>query len=153
MKVIDLQTLKTVIEPVAQSRGYELVDVEWKTEQGQAVLRVFVDREGGVSLDGCAEISRDLSPALDVSDAIPSAYTLEVSSPGLNRPLTKESDFRRFVGKRARIRTRHGVEGDRRNFSGRLVATSEGKVKIDVGDRTFEVPVDDVEKANLVYEF
>ena len=153
MKLLDLQKIKTVIEPVVQSHGYELVDAEWKHEVGQFVLRVFIDREGGVSLEGCADVSRDLSPTLDVSEAIGSAYTLEVSSPGLNRPLCKEADFRRFVGKKARIRTRHPQDGDRRNFSGRLVGAAEGKVSIEVGDRTFELPVDDVEKANLVYEF
>ena len=83
----------------------------------------------------------------------PGHYSLEVSSPGLNRPLKKEADFLRFVGKKAKIRTRHPVGESRRNFSGTLVAVDGGKVKIDVGDQVCEVPVDDVEKANLVYEF
>jgi ribosome maturation factor RimP len=78
---------------------------------------------------------------------------LEVSSPGLNRPLKKESDFKRFVGQKARIRTKHPVGEARRNFAGTLVAVESGTVKIDVGDQVCEVPLDDVEKANLVYEF
>ena len=90
---------------------------------------------------------------LDVADAIQIPYSLEVSSPGLNRPLRKPADFARFGGKKAKIRTRHPVGESRRNFSGTLVGVDGDKVKIDVGDQVCEVPVDDVEKANLVYEF
>jgi ribosome maturation factor RimP len=106
-----------------------------------------------VGLDDCANVSRELSAVLDVEDTIPVAYSLEVSSPGLNRPLKKAADFARFIGKKAKIRTRRPVGDARRNFSGTLVAVEAGKVKIDVGDQVCEVPVDDVEKANLVYEF
>jgi ribosome maturation factor RimP len=163
MKPVDKSQLLTLTQPVVEGQGYELVDLEWKHEVGHWVLRVFIDRADlpgqptRVSLDDCANVSRELSAVLDVSDTIKVAYTLEVSSPGLDRPLKREADFRRFVGQKAKIRTKHGVEGTggeaRRNFSGRLVAVAAGKVTIDVGDRTFDVPVDDVEKANLVYEF
>lgn len=156
MKPVDLTKLQSLVEPVVTGQGYELVDVEFKNELGAWILRVFIDNpraEGGVGLDDCAQVSRELSAVLDVEDAIPGHYSLEVSSPGLNRPLKKESDFRRFVGKKAKIRTRHPVGESRRNFSGTLVSVAEGKVKIDVGDQVCEVPVDDVEKANLVYEF
>jgi ribosome maturation factor RimP len=104
-------------------------------------------------LEDCAAVSRELSNVLDVADLFGDAqYNLEVSSPGLDRPLTKEADFRRFVGRKARIRTRHPV-GERRNFSGTLLDVKDGQIRIDVGDRTCDVPVADVEKANLVYEF
>jgi ribosome maturation factor RimP len=153
MKPVDVDKLSQLIEPVVAGQGYELVDVEWKNESGW-ILRVFIDKPAsGVSLDDCAAVSRELSAVLDVEDAIGPAYSLEVSSPGLNRPLKKESDFARFIGKKAKIRTRHPVGEARRNFSGTLVAVAEGKVKIDVGDQVCEVPVADVEKANLVYEF
>jgi ribosome maturation factor RimP len=105
-----------------------------------------------VSVDDCANVSHELSSVLDVSEVIAPAYSLEVSSPGLNRPLKKEADFRRFVGQKARIRTKHPVGENRRNFSGRLLSVEAGKVRIDVGDQVCEVPVDDVEKANLVFE-
>jgi ribosome maturation factor RimP len=156
MKPVDQHKLESLVEPVVTGQGYELVDVEFKNELGSQILRVFIDKpgaEGGVGLDDCASVSRELSAVLDVDDAIPGHYSLEVSSPGLNRPLKKEADFARFVGKKAKIRTRHPVGESRRNFSGTLVAVDGGKVKIDVGDQVCEVSVDDVEKANLVYEF
>ncbi len=156
MKPVDLKKLQTLVEPVVTGQGYELVDVEFKNELGAWILRVYIDNpraEGGIGLDDCAAVSRELSAVLDVDDVIPSHYSLEVSSPGLNRPLKKEADFARFVGKKAKIRTRHPVGESRRNFSGTLVEVVGGKVKIDVGDQVCEVPVDDVEKANLVYEF
>jgi ribosome maturation factor RimP len=154
-KPIDTQKLIQLTEPVVAGQGYELVDLEFKNEPqvGGWVLRVFIDKPEGVSLDDCASVSRELSAVLDVDDAIPIAYSLEVSSPGLNRPLRKATDFARFVGKKAKIRTRHPVGESRRNFSGTLVGVDGDKVKIDVGDQVCEVPVDDVEKANLVYEF
>jgi len=156
MKPVDQHKLQSLVEPVVTGQGYELVDVEFKNELGSWILRVYIDNpraEGGVGLDDCATVSRELSAVLDVDDVIPGHYSLEVSSPGLNRPLKKEADFARFVGKKAKIRTRHPVGESRRNFSGTLVAVDGGKVKIDVGDQVCEVPVDDVEKANLVYEF
>ena len=156
MKPVDVKQLQSLAEPVVTGQGYELVDVEFKNELGSWILRVYIDNpraEGGVGLDDCATVSRELSAVLDVDDSIPGHYSLEVSSPGLNRPLKKEADFARFVGKKAKIRTRHPVGESRRNFSGTLVAVDGGKVKIDVGDQVCEVPVDDVEKANLVYEF
>ena len=153
MKPVDVDKLSQLIEPVVAGQGYELVDVEWKNESGW-ILRVFIDKPvGGVTLEDCATVSRELSAVLDVEDAIAPAYSLEVSSPGLNRPLKKESDFARFIGKKAKIRTRRPVGDTRRNFSGTLVAVAEGKVKSDVGDQVCEVPVAEVEKANLVYEF
>jgi ribosome maturation factor RimP len=153
MKPVDIQQLVKLSEPVVAGQGYELVDVEFKNELGQWILRVFIDKAGGVGLEDCATVSRELSAVLDVADAIPQHYSLEVSSPGLNRPLKKEADFARFVGKKAKIRTRRPIGESRRNFSGTLVGVDAGKVKIDVGDQVCEVPVEDVEKANLVYEF
>ena len=156
MKPVDQKKLESLVEPVVTGQGYELVDVEFKSELGAWVLRVYIDKPGSeerVGLDDCASVSRELSAVLDVDDTIQGHYSLEVSSPGLNRPLKKASDFARFVGKKAKIRTRHPVGESRRNFSGTLVAVDGGKVKIDVGDQVCEVPVDDVEKANLVYEF
>jgi ribosome maturation factor RimP len=154
MKPVDVDKLTALVEPVVAGQGYELVEVEWKNESGW-VLRIFIDKltGGGISLDDCTTVSRELSAVLDVADAITPAYSLEVSSPGFNRPLRKEKDFARFIGKKAKIRTRNPVGESRRNFSGTLVGVEQGKVRIDVGDQVCEVPVNDVEKANLVYEF
>jgi ribosome maturation factor RimP len=153
MKPVDVDKISQIVEPVVVGQGYELVELEWKNESGW-VLRIFIDKPvGGVSLDDCTAVSREVSAVLDVADVIGPAYSLEVSSPGLNRPLKKESDFARFIGKKAKIRTRRPVGDARRNFSGTLISVAEGKVKIDVGDQVCEVPVADVEKANLVYEF
>lgn len=150
---VDTEKLNQIVEPVVQGGGYELVDLEWKHEAGSWVLRVFIDGPGGVTLDDCTRVSHTLSTTLDVSDVIPAAYNLEVSSPGLDRPLKKEADFRRALGQKAKIRTRHPVGESRRNFSGKLVSVENGNVKIDVGDQICEVPIADVEKANLVFEF
>jgi ribosome maturation factor RimP len=155
MKPVDLEKLTALVDPVVGGQGYELVDLEWKNESGW-VLRVFIDRQGGVSLDDCAKVSHQLSAVLDVADAIGPAYSLEVSSPGLDRPLKKEADFARFVGKNAKIRTREPIAdgaAGRRNFAGKLLEVHDGVVRIDVGDRAFDVPVAAVEKAHLVYDF
>ncbi len=153
MKNVDLNQLTAAVEPVITGAVYELVDLEWKHESGAWVLRVFIDGPGGVTLDDCAKISRQLSATLDVSDLITVPYNLEVSSPGLDRPLKKETDFRRYLGKKAKIRTRRPIGDARRNFSGTLVAVDAGVVRIDVGDQVCEVPLADVEKAHLVFEF
>jgi len=156
MRPVDTQKIQSIVEPVIIGLGYELVELEWKREAGAWILRIFLDLPDGsgkVGLDDCAKVSHQLSATLDVEDIMPVAYSLEVSSPGLDRPLKKEADFRRFVGKKAKIRTRQPVGGDRRNFSGTLVEVQDGKVLIDVGDKKYEVPIDVVEKANLIYEF
>ncbi len=157
MKPIDKDTLLPLATPVVEGLGYELVDLEWKHEGGQFVLRLFIDQPTGVSHDDCARASRAVSAELDVADVIHVRYTLEVSSPGLDRPLRAERDFARFVGRNARIRTRHpvgqGPEATRRNFRGKLIGAAEGRVQIEVDDgQRFEIPVDDVEKANLEIE-
>jgi ribosome maturation factor RimP len=144
--------------------GYDLVDLEWKHEAGHWVLRVFIDwpelsgntAAGGVSHDDCSRASHAVSAELDVAEAIHVPFTLEVSSPGLNRPLRREADFRRFVGKKARIRTSRPVtpgEHGRRNFAGTLLGCEQGKVRIEADGQVYEFPVEDVEKANLQYEF
>jgi ribosome maturation factor RimP len=163
MPPVDLQAIEKLSSQVLQGLGYDLVDLEWKHEAGRWVLRVFIDRSGegaevpgGISHDDCSRASHALSAELDVADVIHAQYTLEVSSPGLDRPLKREGDFRRFAGKRAKIRTKHPVAtGDpvgRRNFAGQLVGAGEGRVRIDVDGRVFELPLADIEKAHLEIE-
>lgn len=155
MRPVDLDKLRAVVSPVVEGNAYELVDLEWKHEAGSWILRVYIDHVGDrpVSLEDCTRVSRELSPVLDVADLIGVQYSLEVSSPGLNRPLRGEEQFRRFIGHKAKIRTRSPVGENRRNFAGRLVAVDNGTVRIDVGDQVFDLPVAEVEKANLVYDF
>jgi ribosome maturation factor RimP len=141
---------REVILPPIEGAGYELVDVQWKHEAGGWVLRVFVDKESGIGHADCERVSRELSAVLDVHDIIPHAYTLEVSSPGLERPLVTAAHFRRFLGKKARVRLHQGIEG-RRNYAGAIVAVDgeAGQVTLEVDGREHVLPLADLDRANL----
>jgi ribosome maturation factor RimP len=159
MPNVDVKQLEVIARPVVEGLGYDLVDLEWKHESGSWILRLFIDDslggepKKGVGLDDCARVSHAISAELDVADVIHARYSLEVSSPGLDRPLKRESDFRRFTGKKAKIRTRVPQGGEaRRNFSGQLVGVDGGKVQIEVDGRVFAIAIEDVEKANLQVE-
>jgi ribosome maturation factor RimP len=157
MEVLDLnqrQSLETRIaelaEQVAASMGMEIVLIEIKGDGNHSVVRTFIDQPGGVSLDDCERFSRRLSVSLDVEDWIPFSYVLEVSSPGVNRPLVKEADFQRFCGKNAKVRTRLPIEGQR-NFKGKIVGVTEGRLKLEVAPgKQIEIALMDIEKANLM---
>ncbi len=140
---------EVVVAPV-EGAGYELVDVQWKHEQVGWVLRVLIDAPGGITHADCERISRELSAVLDVHDVIPHAYHLEVSSPGLDRPLVTAAHFRRFTGKRARVRLNQGIDG-RRNFTGTIVAVdAEGeKLTLEVDGREHVLPLADLDRAHL----
>jgi ribosome maturation factor RimP len=144
---------RQVVQPPVEGAGYELVDVAWKHEQGGWVLRVFVDKPGGITHVDCERVSRELSTVLDVNDFIPHAYTLEVSSPGLERPLVTLEHFRRFIGKKAKVRLKQGVAG-RRNFSGLIVAVSgdSGTVTLEVDGTEQALPIADLDRAHLVLD-
>ena len=163
----DIRKLWTLIEPYVSDAGFELVEVQSGRETTGWVVRIFMDRPAQpanvndaaaallgqvtVSLEDCERVSRDISAALDVADLIPHAYALEVSSPGLDRPLRRERDFARFAGQKARIRLVEGQGTDgRRNFSGVLRGARDGLVSIDCDGRSYELPIEDVAKANLV---
>jgi ribosome maturation factor RimP len=161
----DVQDLWLLAEPYVRDAGFDLVEVQYGREPSGLVVRLFIDTpavagagtmQSGpamsaatVGLDDCERVSRDVSAALDVADLIPHAYQLEVSSPGLDRPLRRERDFARFVGESARIRLIDGVEG-RRNFLGTLRAANDGRVEIACDGRSYTIPIDDIQKANLV---
>jgi ribosome maturation factor RimP len=132
--------------------GYELVGVEFTGGSSHGTLRVYIDRDSGVSLDDCAAISHQLSGILDVEEPIKQAYDLEISSPGIDRPLFKLADFERFAGRIAKIRLAAGLEG-RRNFKGRLQGvTDAGQVTVEVDGEIFDLPHADIARANLVGE-
>ena len=139
-------------EEVAASMKMEVVLVEVKGDANRSVVRAYIDQPGGVSLDDCERFSRSFSVALDVEDWIPFRYILEVSSPGVNRPLVRESDFQRFSGKDAKIRTRLPIEGQR-NLRGKIVGVTEGRLELEVAPgKQIGIALTDIEKANLIGE-
>jgi len=142
-----------LFEPVVESMGYELVGVEFLGAGGHGTLRVYIDRESGVSLDDCAAISHQISGILDVEEPIKQAYDLEVSSPGIDRPLFKLADFERFAGKMAKIKLAVGLLG-RKNFKGELQGVADSKlVIIEVDGEVYDLPYADIARANLVGDF
>jgi len=140
------------VEPILEEMGYELVDVEYVSIYGRWILRLFVDKEGGVTIGDCARISEELGDLIDVKEIIRHEYNLEVSSPGLDRPLKKEKDLSRGLGKRVKIRMTTPLEG-RRNFTGVLLRYGDGILHLDVDGQEVALPWPDVAKANLIYEF
>jgi ribosome maturation factor RimP len=141
-----------LVEPAVEAAGYELVEAQWKHEPGGWVIRLLIDNPASsVGLSDCERVSREVSVLLDVHDVVPHAYSLEVSSPGLDRPLLKPSHFRRFVGKRAKVRLRSGVAG-RRNFTGKIVKADEAQILLEVDGKEQELPLADLERAQLVFE-
>jgi ribosome maturation factor RimP len=138
------------VEPVIDAAGLELIDVEYQREPHGWVLRLFIDRQEGVGLDDCARISRVISDLLDVNDPVPGAYHLELSSPGLNRPLRRPEHFKKQVGQVITLRTLAPV-GSRRKFKGILLAADDSQITLECGGQTHEIQLSNVEKARLRY--
>jgi ribosome maturation factor RimP len=142
-----VERVKVLVEPVLDELGIEFVEVVYTSERGKRVLRIFIDKPGGVTLDDCRRVSRELGTILDVEDIIQQSYSLEVSSPGLDRPLKKEKDFSNALGKKVNIRTKEALEG-RRNFKATIDCVREGKVIItDSEGRNWEIDMENIEKA------
>lgn len=154
------EQLEALTAPICRAHGVDLVDVRFVREQGGAVVRVLIERAaveagaptGGVSLDDCTSVSRDLSSALDVHDVVPGRYRLEVSSPGVERPLIRKADYERFAGREVRVQTVGPVEG-RRRFQGRLIDVVGDAVRVEQDGKPVTLPLDNVAKANLVFRF
>jgi ribosome maturation factor RimP len=138
--------LETKIEPAVAGMGYELVDVQ--ASNGGRLLRVFIDKPGGITVDDCASVSRQLTRVLPVEGV--DFERLEVSSPGLDRPLRKGSDFSRFAGQKAEVRMRTPDATGRRKFIGVLRGEAEGSVSMDMDGQTVQLPLGDIERAKLV---
>ncbi|MBC8418480.1 MAG: ribosome maturation factor RimP [Proteobacteria bacterium] len=147
-----VKEVSLLIEPILDEMDIELVDVEYLSEGGRWVLRIYADREGGITLDDCARVSREIGDVIDVKDFFRQPYVLEVSSPGLNRPLKREKDFVRAVGKNIKIKMVTPIEG-RKNFKGNLQSFQDGVLCLNVMDNLVFLPYRDVEKANVVYDF
>jgi ribosome maturation factor RimP len=136
------------LEPHLEEQGYELVEVEFGQHGHRWFLRIYVDRDGGVTLDDCTAVSQLLNPLLDASDVIDSSYVLEVSSPGFARPVRKPRDFERFSGERIKVRTNLPVNG-RKKFSGVLKGISGDVVTVECEDVTYDICIDNIQRANL----
>lgn len=141
--------LREMLEPGIRALGFELVDVEFTTAGGRNTLRVYIDGPKGITVDDCATVSRQASAVLDVEDPIPEAYTLEVSSPGLDRPLVKRADFERYAGETVKVRMSEAVLG-RKNFKGTLVGVEGDAVLVDVDKERYSLPLARIERARLV---
>jgi len=141
--------LRSLLEPGVQAMGCELVDVELVGSGPRMTLRVYIDKPGGVTVDDCADVSRQLSAILDVEDPLPGSYLLEVSSPGLDRPLVTADDFRRYVGETIRVQMHQPIAG-RKRFKGRLLEASDEQVTLEVDGERFDLVLADVERARLV---
>src|SRR5579859_976298 len=142
------ETLLKLLEPAIEALGYELVELEFPPH----LLRIYIDREGGVTVDDCEKVSRQVSAVLDVEDPIAGAYTLEVSSPGRDRPLRKEADYTRFAGGRVKLELALPKDG-RRRYTGILKGCEAGEVLIEVDGALHKLPLADIGKARLVPEF
>jgi len=145
--------IREVLIPTLDSFGVELVEVEYRCENRGWVLRLYIDKEGGVSVGDCQRVSEQVGDLLDVEDLICHGYRLEVSSPGLDRPLVQERDFLRFTGKRAKIST-HDPISNQRNFQGRILGVADHKVLIEADERGIvEIPHEAIARARLIPEF
>jgi ribosome maturation factor RimP len=147
-----IERVHRLVGPVLLSGGLELVEVEYRREARGWVLRLYVDKEGGITLDDCAQISREIGRNLDVEDFITTPYILEVSSPGLTRSLKTEKDFMKYRDCLVKVRTNQPVE-NRRQFTGRLRGVAEEGIQIEVDGKVFLLPLSFIAKANLDIEF
>ena len=141
--------LKALLEPAIEGLGYELTDLEVKLGGRNGVIRVFIDRAEGIGLEDCETVSRQISAVLEVEDPIQEHYSLEVSSPGLDRRLTKPEHYRRFAGEDVRIRLRAPLNG-RRNFRGAIRAADEENIEVEVDGESHRLPIATIETARLV---
>jgi ribosome maturation factor RimP len=146
---------RSTLEPVLTRDGFELVDVEWLRQSGRWTLRLLIDKEGGVGIDDCQLVSRTVDPILDVEDFIEPTYDLEVSSPGLDRPLRKEQDFGRYAGQRVLVKSYGPVAGTapgspgRKHWTGVLRGFRGGAVEVEVDGVLHRIPHDQIAKARL----
>ncbi len=145
--------LEGIVDPILHERGMELVDLELIRQGRRLLVRFFVDRiDGGITMEECVGINRELGDVLDVEDIIEESYVLEVSSPGLNRRLRKPRDFQRVVGETVSVKTRERVD-ERRRFQGTLLTADEGGISLMVEGRPVVIPYQQIARAKLKYEF
>ncbi len=154
---LDLEHVREIAQRVAVSQGLELWDLEFRGGGKSRLLRIYIDKPQGVTHEDCANVSREVGTILDVEDAVPGSYTLEVSSPGLDRRLRNAADYERFTGRLVKLQTRELVD-NQKHFEGRLAKFENGQLTLEIGGskkhppRTVEIPLEQVEKAHLVPE-
>ncbi|HVA01125.1 MAG TPA: ribosome maturation factor RimP [Terriglobia bacterium] len=149
---VDLGEIEAIAERVASGEGLTLIDVELKGGSSHPLLRVYIDKPGGVSHADCALVSEQMSAILDVEDVFPGSYLIEVSSPGLDRKLVKPREYAYFAGRRVRVVLREPVD-ERKVFEGRLAGLEEGRVKLDLDhEGVAEVELSNISKAKLLPE-
>ena len=148
----NLAQLWDLLEPVVTGMGYELIEIEFNPSARHGVLRLYIDHEDGIQLEDCTDVSNQVSALLDVEDPVPGHYNLEVSSPGLDRPLRTVRDYERFTGEIVKIRTAMAIQG-RRNFKGRLRGVEGDEIHIECDGQPFDLPLAAIEKARLVPDF
>jgi ribosome maturation factor RimP len=143
------KAIEEILIPAAESENIEIVDVQYLKENGSRVARIFIDKKGGVTIDDCEKMSYLFGDVMDASGILSESYVLEVSSPGINRALRKEKDFKRFTGEKVRLQTFTPLN-NQRNFLGKIISYKDGKIKIDdVTKGEVEIDFSDVKKANL----
>ena len=148
MTVTLRERLIALIEPVLAQLGYELVELEYAAGRTNAVVRIFIDQPAGISVDDCERVSRDVAALLDVDDPIPTAYTLEVSSPGFDRVLRTPAHFERFVGERIFVELQAPRAG-RKRYTGILKSVAAARIELEVDKQTVDVPFGEIAKARL----
>jgi len=146
------QQLIDLLKPVVEALGFEFWGIEYIAQGNNSVLRVFIDSENGIHVDDCALVSRQISGVMDVEDPITSEYNLEVSSPGVDRPLFTLEHFSRYVGEFVDVKLRYAFEG-RRKFKGKLVGIEDGEdIVVHVDNHEYLLPIDAIDKANLIFQ-
>ena len=144
--------LNDLLRPAAEALGYEFLGVEYIGQGKHTVLRLYIDHENGITVDDCASVSHQASGILEVEDPIASQYTLEVSSPGMDRPLFTLAHFTQYVGHQIQLRCHVGVNG-RRKFKGTLLSVANEQLIVKVDNEEYSIEFDDIDKANLVADF
>lgn len=144
--------IRQLVKEVVEDEGYELIHVEFASGGSAPVLRIYADRPGGITVSECAELNRRIGVFLDVEDTIPGRYVLEVSSPGIERPLFSERDYERFKGQEIRLTTTEKIE-NRRNFKGTIEEFRSGVLTLRCDKDVYEIPLRVIRKSNLVYHF
>jgi ribosome maturation factor RimP len=150
--VLSVRKLNELLQPLVEGLGYEFVGLEYNSNPKNAVLRIYIDHENGVGIDDCELVSRETAALMDVKDPIRNQYNLEVSSPGLDRPLFRYEHYREFTGCVVQINTFAPVDG-RRKFSGPILDASEQAVMIDQDGATVTLDIDNIVKARLVPDY
>ena len=143
----------SLIEPVVEGMGYEVVDIEYKPHPTNGLLRIYIDKPDGILLEDCEVVSKQISGVLDVEEPISGHFNLEISSPGMDRPLRKPEDFKRFTGERIKVKLTVPTLEGQRNFTGKLLGLQGDDVALEMDGETHYLPLDSIDKARLVPQF